>query len=184
MLRNFAVALAFIFALNVTLLFAKSDGEIQAAVQNALRAYSLAALDASVQSGAVALTGSVDSCRKRLLADRVVSRIHGVKTIQDSIEVSGPSVPDAQLKALIDKIIADRIRELGGFGYGSMTAHLKDGAVTLSGGAAKELADPTIDQIAGIAGVKNVMNHVVRVPRFEPGPSRSTFPHLDLPPPQ
>ena len=184
MLRSLTIALAFIFALNLTSLFGQSDEAIQVAVQDVLRAYSLAALDASVQRDSVILTGSVDSCRKRLLADQVVSRIHGVKTIDDRIEVSGPSVPDAQLKTQIDKIIADRIRQLGGFGFGSMTAHVKNGAVILSGAAAKELAEPAIDDIAGIVGVKNVMDHVSRVPRFDPSPGKSNFPHLDLPPPQ
>lgn len=184
MLQSLTIALASIFALNAPFLFGQSDKKTQAAVQDVLRAYSLPALNVSVQGDSVTLKGSVDSCRKRLLADQVVSRIHGVKTIQDSIEVLGPIVPDAQLKTQIDKIIKDRIRKLGGFGVGSIAAIVKDGAVTLSGSAAKELAGPAIDDIAGIVGVKNVIDHVLLVPRFDPSPSRSNFPHLDLPPPQ
>lgn len=168
MLRSLAIALAFIFALNLTCVFAESDSKIQVSARNALRAYSLTTLHASVQKGSVILKGSVNSCRTRLLADEVVSRIHGVKTIQDSIVVLGPRVPDAQLAIQVNRIIADRIHKLGGFGHGSMTADVKNGAVTLSGNAAPELADSAVDKIAGVIGVKNVIDHVHRTTRFEP----------------
>jgi osmotically-inducible protein OsmY len=147
--------------------FGQSDAEVQITVQKVLRAYSLVTVHASVQKGAVVLGGVVGSCRERLLADETVKRIHGVKTLADGIEVSGPSVPDAELKTEIARIIADRIHKLGGFGYGSIDAHVLDGAVTLSGTAAPELAMPAIDRIAGTVGVKNVIDRVIRVPHFE-----------------
>lgn len=147
MLRSFVVSHTLFFRLSLTCLFAQSDAEIQMEAQNALRAYSLTTLVPSVQKGSVILKGTVNSCRKRLLADEVVSRIHGVRTIQDGIEVLGPSAPDWQLKTQVDKIIADRIRKLGRFGYGSIIAGVKDGAVTLSGTATPQLAEPAIDKI-------------------------------------
>ena len=168
MLRSLAIALTFIFTLNVTCVFAESDSKIQVSARNALRAYSLTTLHASVQKGSVILKGSVNSCRTKLLADEVVSRIHGVKTIQDGIVVLGPRVPDGQLAIQVNRIIADRIHKLGGFGYGSMTADVQNGAVTLSGTAAPEVADPAVDKIAGVIGVKNVIDQVHRIARFEP----------------
>ena len=167
MLRGHAVVVTLTLALS-TGAFGESDQDIRVAVQNALRAYSLPSIHSSVRDGSVSLKGAVNSCRDRLLADEMVSRIHGVKTIQDGIQVSGPQVPDTQLKTQIDKIIADRISKLGGFGFGSMIAHVQNGAVTLSGSAAPELAEPAIDQIAGTVGVKNVIDHVSLWPHLEP----------------
>jgi osmotically-inducible protein OsmY len=178
MLRSYAVALTLTVALSSTNAFGRSDQEIQIAVQKALRAYSLVTVHFSVQKGSVTLHGVVSSCRDRLLVDETVSRIHGVRTIQDGIEVSGPRILDARLKTQIDKIIADRIRKLGGFGFGSMTVHVQDGAVTLSGAAAPELAVPAIYTIAGTVGVKNVIDHVLRVPHYEKI-WRSDFPGFD-----
>lgn len=156
--------LALTFNSSLTCAFAQTDEEIQAAVLKALSAYSLTSIHASVQKRSVSLTGSVNLCRDRLLAYETVSRIHGVKAIQDGIEVSGPLVPDAQLKPQIHKIIADRIRKLGDFGVGSITARVHNGAVTLSGAAAPELAAPAINAIAGVVGVKNVIDHVLPFP--------------------
>lgn len=165
MRRILLVALTLI--LSLTYVSGQSDQQIQTAVQKALRAYSLTTTLSSVQDGFVTLTGWVVMCRDRLLAVETVNRIHGVKGVDDRIDVSGPNIPNAQLKAQIDGIIKDRIRDLGGFGFGSISAHVQDGVVTLSGAAATELTVPTIDKIAGVVGVKNLIDHVLRVPRYE-----------------
>lgn len=81
MLRSAVISLTFIFGLSLSSLLAQSDEKIQTEANDALRAYSLSTLIVSVQGGSVILKGTVDSCRKRLLADEAVSRIHGVKTI-------------------------------------------------------------------------------------------------------
>lgn len=91
-----------------------------------------------------------------------------MKTIQDRIEVSGPSISDPQLKTQVDKIIAHRIRSRGRLGYGRIIAGVKSGVVTLSGTATPELAESAIDPIAGIAGVRNVIDHVHRMVREDP----------------
>lgn len=167
MLRSLFIALALIFALDQPRLSAQSDSEIQVEAQNALRAYSLTALSASVQNGSVTLKGSVNSYPQRRLADEVISQIHGVKTIQDGIKVSAPRIADAQLKTRANRIITDRIRKLGGFGYGSISAQVKDGAVILTGFAAPRLAEPAINEIAGVVGVKNLIDHIQRTAKYE-----------------
>jgi len=93
----------------------------------------------------------------------MVKRIHGVKLIDDGIQVAGPDIPDPQLKTQIDRIISDRIQKLGGFGYGSIKAKVSNGEVTLSGSASPVLAEPAVDAIAGIQGVRNLIDHVLRV---------------------
>jgi hypothetical protein len=52
------------------------------------------------------------------------------------IHPHGASVSNAQLKLEIDRIIADRIRKLDGFGLGSIDVHLDNGVVNLVGAAA------------------------------------------------
>ena len=159
--------LACTLALGLSPVSGQSDQEMQAAVQRALRAYALTAIEPSVKNATVVLTGSVNLCRERLLAVQTVSRIRGVKAVDDRIQVLTPQVPDPQLKAQVDLIIGDRIRALGGFGFGSIKAHPKDGVVTLSGTAAVKLAEPAIAAIAGIVGVKKVIDHVGRVQDYD-----------------
>lgn len=161
--------LLFMLAISLSHASGQSDQQIQAAAQKALRAYSLAAIESSVHGATVTLTGLVAHCRDRLLAVQMMHRIRGVKAVDDRIEVNGPRVPDEELQAQADRIIANRIRSLGGFGVGSITARLKDGAVTLSGTAAVRLAEPAIAAIAGIVGVRNVIDHVSRVPAYDVG---------------
>lgn len=171
--------LVLLFTLGTTGSFGQSDEEIQTAVQKAVRAYSLNEIESSVDGGTVILTGQVKNCRDRLLAIETVKRIHGVKAIKDEIEVPGPAVPDGELKAEVDLIIADQIRKLGGFGFGSMKAAVSGGVVTLSGTAAPELTEPAIDAIAGTQGVRNVIDRVVRVPPYDVQTPRPT-PGADL----
>jgi hyperosmotically inducible periplasmic protein len=159
-----------LFILSLPDAFGQSDEEIQVAAQKAVRAYSLNGIQSSVQNGTVTLTGFVELCRDRLLALETVKRIYGVKTINDQIEVPGPRIPDAQLKAQINQIIKDRIHKLGGFGYGSMKANVKEGVVTLSGAAAPELTTPAINAIAGTLGVRNLIDNVVRVSHYDFAP--------------
>ncbi len=127
--------------------FGQSDEIIQTNVQKALGAYSIKSINASVQGGGVTLTGSVDLCRTKILADQLTSGIPGVKFIWDRVQVAGPNVPDNELSKQIKNLIKDRIRRLGGFGFGSISVNVKNGVVTLSGYAAAQLAYPTTQQL-------------------------------------
>jgi hyperosmotically inducible protein len=148
--------------------FGQNDQNIQANVQKALSAYSIKSIHSSVQRGVVTLTGSVDLCRIKILADELTSGIPGVKSIWDRVEVSGPTVPDKELSKEIKNLITGRIRRLGGFGFGSISAQVHDGVVTLRGYAAPQLAFPTTAAVADIPGVKNLIDHVKPVPPVEP----------------
>ena len=150
--------------------FGQNDETIQTNVQKALSAYSIKSIHASVQRGLVTLTGSVDLCRTKILADELTSGVPGVKSIWDRVEVAGPNVPDNELSKQIKSLITDRIRKLGGFGFGSISAQVKDGVVTLSGYAAPQLVVPTRSAIGDIPGVKNLIDHVKLVPAVEDHP--------------
>jgi osmotically-inducible protein OsmY len=144
--------------------FGQNDDNIQVNVQKCLGAYSIKSIHASVQGGVVTLTGSVDLYSTRFLADQLTSGVPGVKSIWDRVEVSGPNVPDVELSKQIKTLITDRIRRLGGFGFGSISVNVKDGVVTLSGYAAPQLAFPTTTALQVTPGVKNLINHVKLVP--------------------
>ena len=148
--------------------FGQNDKNIQANVQKALSAYSIKSIHPSVQGGVVTLTGTVDFCRTKILADQLTSGIPGVKSIWDRVQVSGPAIPDKELSKEIKNLIIDRIRKLGGFGFGSISAQVQDGVVTLRGYAAPQLALPTTAAVADIPGVKNLIDHVKLVPAVEP----------------
>ena len=165
---------AFVFTLDLYG-YGQSDQEIQTDVEHALRAYSISPIQSSVQDGTVILTGSVNLLQSRLRAIQTVRRIHGVKNVQDHIEISVPPVPDTELKAEVNQLIAGWIRFLGGFGNGSISARVKEGTVALFGSATPELTEPVIDGIAGMIGVRDGIDHVHSVPAYE-RQWRSDFP--------
>ena len=141
---------------------------IQTNVQKALGAYSIKDIHASVQGGGVTLTGTVNLCSTKILAAQLTSGIPGVKFIWDRVQVAGPDVPDSELNKQIKSLIKDRIRRLGGFGFGSISVNVKNGVVTLSGYAADQLAYPTTAVVGEIPGVKNLIDHVKLVPPSDP----------------
>jgi osmotically-inducible protein OsmY len=152
-----------------TALFGQSDEAIQASVRKALSAYSIKSIHPSVEKGVVTLTGSVNLCSTRIFADQLASRIRGVQSIRDGVQVLGPVVPDEKLTTQIDKLVADRIRRLGGFGFGSIAANVNHGVVTLSGYAAPQLTLPTVAAVGDIPGVKNLIVHIELIPPVRPG---------------
>ncbi len=112
--------------------FGQNDENIKVNVQKCLIAYSIKSIHASVQGGVVTLTGSVDLYSTRFLADQLTSGVPGVKSVWDRVEVLSPNVPDEELSKQVKNLIADRIRRLGGFGFGSISVNVKDGVVTLA----------------------------------------------------
>lgn len=163
------ILVAFVLLLGLHSAIAQSDEVIEANAQRALKAYSITSIHLSVQHGLVTLTGSVALYRDRLLAEQTLSGIPGIKAIWDRVRVTGPAVPDGQLKAQVTRVIADRLRKLGGLGFGSISARVRDGVVTLTGTATAKLAFPVIQKISEIAGVRNVIDHVQRVPDYDSG---------------
>jgi osmotically-inducible protein OsmY len=159
-----AISLFFVSQLSL----GQNDENIQANVQKALGAYSIKSIHPSVHGGVATLTGSVDLCRTKILADELTSGIRGVKSIWDRVEVAGPTVPDKDLSKEIKNLITYRIRRLGGFGFGSISAQVQDGVVTLTGHAAPQLALPTTAAVGDIPGVKNLIDHVKLIPPVEP----------------
>jgi osmotically-inducible protein OsmY len=97
----------------------------------------------------------------------LTSGIPGVKSIWDRVQVAGPNVPDDELSEHIKNLIKDRIRRLGGFGFGSISVNVRNGVVTLNGYAAPQLANPTTTAVGDLPGVKDLIDHVKLVPPSE-----------------
>jgi len=167
------VRFSFLIAVAVLLFappsFAQNDGTVRAKVQRVLNAYSIKSVHAAVQGTTVTLTGTVDLCSTRVLADQLASRIDGIQSVRDGIQVLGPVVPDEELSRQVKKLIADRIRKLGGFGFGSISSEVKQGVVALNGRAAPQLTIPTLTAIGKIPGVKNVLVNVEIISPANPG---------------
>ncbi len=117
------IAAAVVFVSQIS--SAQSDEIIQTNVQKALEAYSIKTISASVNGGVVTLTGLVALCSRKILADQLTSGVPGVKSIWDRVEVAGPNVADNELRDQISNLIKDRIRKLGGFGFGSISVETK-----------------------------------------------------------
>jgi osmotically-inducible protein OsmY len=114
----------------------------------------------SVKDGVVTLAGFVDSYFDKWKAERVASRIKGVKAIANDIQVRLPTVserPDPELaRAAVDAlrwnvlVPADRIK-----------VKVENGWVTLEGDVdwyyQKEEAERTVRRLVGVRGVTNLI---------------------------
>jgi len=150
--------------------FAQSDATIQKNVEKALGAYSITSISVLVQGGGVTLTGTVDRCSTKILADQLTAGVPGTKSILDRVQVAGPNVPDGELSEQIEKLIKDQIRRLGGFGNGSISVSVKNGVVTLNGYATPQLTDSIVGFASDMPGVKSLINKIVsKDPRWLPG---------------
>jgi osmotically-inducible protein OsmY len=113
-----------------------------------------------VRDGVVTLAGFVDSFTEKWTAERVASRVKGVKAIANDLEVKLPSSsqrPDPEIAhAVIDSlkwnisVPSDRIK-----------VKVEKGWLTLEGDVdwyyQKEAADRTVRQLTGIRGVSNLI---------------------------
>ncbi len=83
-------------------------------------------------NGIARLSCTVDLYEYKLDADKRVHKVKGVAGVRNEIEVSGPAIPDDQLKQqLAEKLAYDEV----GFGhlFDAITLNVQDGVVTLGG---------------------------------------------------
>lgn len=83
-------------------------------------------------NGIATLSGTVDLYEYKMDADKKVHKVKGIKGVRNEIEVTGPSVPDDQLKQkLAEKLAYDQV----GYGhlFDAITLSVQDGVVTLGG---------------------------------------------------
>lgn len=143
------------------------DSQIQASVTQKLTDKSeLQSVRSTVEDGIVTLTGTVDSYKLKLDAEKQARKSDKqVKGVRNLIEVAGPSVSDAELqKKLTSKISYDRAgyRDVA---FNAISVSVDDGVVTLGGFAADY---PAFNDAVAIAqnqkGVKDVVNNIRVLP--------------------
>jgi osmotically-inducible protein OsmY len=112
-------------------------------------------------SGIATLTGSVNLYEYKADAANRVRKAKGVTAVRNDIQVSGPTVPDDQLKAkLAEKLAYDRV------GYGTTTFNaigitVENGVVTLAGHAySYPDKDSAVALVSTFPGVKDVVDDI------------------------
>lgn len=148
-------------ALAIPAVFAQNDSETQAAVQKALSASRFKGIQASVQGGAVTLTGTVDLVATKIDADQKTHHVHGVTAVRNDIEVAGSEVPDAQLQQKLQKAIAYDMVGYGTTAFDAITVQVQNGVVTLGGHAYGPVdASDALAIVANTKGVRDVINNI------------------------
>jgi hyperosmotically inducible periplasmic protein len=172
--RQFAVVVALATLLAVgpaalasTATAGENDAKIQSQVVQKLQQKSeFKDVQSAVENGVVTLTGSVDTFKHKLDAEKLARKSDKqVQNVRDLIEVSAPGVSDAQLQKKLNTSLAyDRVGYRDN-AFNVITLGVKDGVVTLGG----EVADyPSYNDALGIVqntkGVKDVVNNMKVAP--------------------
>jgi hyperosmotically inducible protein len=113
-----------------------------------------------VRNGVATLYGTVNLYEDKADADKRAHKVKGVAAVRNDIEVAGPNIPDAQLKAkLSEKLEYDRV------GYGNMfdaiSIGVQNGVVTLGGNALDYPSrDSALALVGTYPGVKDVVDEI------------------------
>jgi osmotically-inducible protein OsmY len=109
----------------------------------------------------VVLTGSVDNYAAKEDADNRIHHVHGVKGVENEIQVSGPRVEDEELRNKLSKELAyDRVG-YGTTAFNAITVGVHDGVVTLGGTVYGPTdKDSAISLVANTPGVKDVVDNL------------------------
>jgi osmotically-inducible protein OsmY len=141
-----------------------NDTSIQSDVTRQLQKSSdFKSVQSSVADGVVTLTGTVDTYKQKLDAEKKAKKADHVSGVRDLVQVS-TTVPDADLRTTLAKKLAyDRV------GYGNvwnlLTVDVNDGQVTLGGEVRTDTdRSSAFDEVKNVKGVKNVVNNIKVAP--------------------
>jgi osmotically-inducible protein OsmY len=140
----------------------KTDTQLKRDIEEELRwdpKVNAAQIAVSVNDGTVWLIGAVDTYAEKWSATEATRRVSGVRVLAEDLTVR---LLEAQKRT--DADIADAIRrafEWNVYVPDTVTAKVKDGAVTLAGQVAwnfqREAAERSVRDLAGIIGVHNTI---------------------------
>lgn len=141
--------------------FGQSNGDLQSKVQQQLKGSQFQNVQVSTQGSDVSLSGTVNSYEDKLQAERKVHKVHGVSSINDQIQVGGPSIPDGQLQnKLIDKVTSGLVGNVP-VQFQTIMISVHNGVVYVGGHAAGPIAArDAMAIINSTPGVKGVVNHM------------------------
>ena len=142
-----------------------NDAQIQADVSKALDNKKFKDVKVAVQSGVVALTGTVGVYADKEDADRKAHHRKNVKGVENMIEVAGPHVEDAPLRdKLAEKLAYDRVG-YGTTAFNALTIGVQNGVVTLGGIAYGPVdKDSAVSLVENYPGVKDVIDNIEVAP--------------------
>jgi osmotically-inducible protein OsmY len=114
-----------------------------------------ASIEVAAADGVLTLRGTVQTLRQKLEAQRAAERVHGVKKVENDLEVRLPrrnGKADAELRAdVLQALMLDSLVP------STVDAHVRDGFVTLAGVAdyqfQREEAERVVSNIVGIVGL-------------------------------
>ena len=133
----------------------------QADLDKALSKKQFANVHGTIQDNMAVLTGTVDLFEEKEDADRRAHHVKGIKGVENEIQVSGPSVPDAELQQkLIKAIEYDRVG-YGTTAFNAIAVEVQNGVVTLGGHAYGPVdADSAVGVASNMKGVRDVVNEI------------------------
>jgi hyperosmotically inducible periplasmic protein len=136
------------------------DGSIQSDVVRQLQKKSdFKSVQSSVEDGIVTLTGSVDTYKQKVDAEKKARKADHVSGVRNLVAVSS-TLPDAELRdKLARKLAYDRV----GYGnvFDAITVDVNNGVVTLGGEVHNYTnRDSAYDLVKNQKGVKDVINNI------------------------
>jgi osmotically-inducible protein OsmY len=142
-----------------------NDAQIQADVMKSLDSKRFKDVKTSVQNGIVRLTGTVDLYSAKLDADNRAHHRRNVKSVENQIQVAGPTVEDTTLRdKLAEKLAYDRVG-YGTTAFNAFTIGVQNGAVTLGGTAyGPSDKDSAVSLVENYPGVKDVIDNIEVAP--------------------
>ncbi len=147
-----------------------NDFDIKAEVKEALDwepALDARAINISVKDGIVTLTGSVPSYPEKHAAEKAAGLIRAVKAVACELTVSLPAL-NARTDQDIARAAADAIAWNTLLGNTDIQVFVDKGRITLEGTVNWNYQRQSADRsVRYLAGVRDVNNHIVVVPRAE-----------------
>ncbi|MGH9595444.1 MAG: BON domain-containing protein [Edaphobacter sp.] len=142
-----------------------NDAQIQAEVMKTLDSKRFKDVKVSVLSGVVTLTGTVEIYSAKEDADSRAHHRRNVKSVENRIQVAGPTVEDPMLRdKLAEKLAYDRVG-YGTTAFNAFTIGVQNGVVTLGGTAyGPSDKDSALSLVANYPGVKDVIDNIEVAP--------------------
>lgn len=143
----------------------QNDTQIQTDVTKALDNKRFRDVKIAVQGGVVTLTGTVGVYSSKVDAGKRARRPKDVRSVDNLIEVDGPTVDDVTLmNKLSEKLVYDRVG-YGTTAFNAFTISVQDGVVTLGGIAYGPVdKDSAVGLVSNYPGVKDVVDHISVAP--------------------
>lgn len=137
-----------------------NDAKLQTEVQKKLKGSRFKGVQVSVQNGIATLTGTVKVYADKMDAEKTASKVKGLTSVVNDIEVAAGESTDQQLQDKLRKQLAyDRV----GYGnaFNAIEVSVQNGVATLSGHALGPVAKSSALALAShTPGITQVVDHI------------------------